>query len=163
MSSATAGQPWLNWCRRNVVLARLTLIWPPTHCRMALPQSGCQPPANGWCSIIGGGYSTGADSIDLTETVHPSYRQVAEQVYQAIPGLGLCGVDIIATDWSQPATADNHIVVEVNSRPAIGAHHFPWEGKPRDVAGAIVDACLNSIDEKAAPLATRAGMDCSQG
>lgn len=110
-----------------------------------------------------GGYSTGADSIDLTETVHPSYRQVAEQVYQAIPGLGLCGVDIIATDWSQPATADNHIVVEVNSRPAIGAHHFPWEGKPRDVAGAIVDACLNSIDEKAAPLATRAGMDCSQG
>ena len=94
-----------------------------------------------------GGYSSGADSVDLTDTVHPSYRQIAERAYAAIPHLGLAGIDIIATDWSQPAAPDNHIVVEVNSRPAIGAHHFPWEGKPRDVAAAIVDACLGVEDD----------------
>lgn len=92
-----------------------------------------------------GGYSTGADSVDMTDMVHPGYRLVAEQAYAALPGLGLCGVDIIAADWAQPPAAGNHIVVEVNSRPAIGAHHFPWDGKPRDAAGAIVDACLRRV------------------
>ena len=87
-----------------------------------------------------GGFSTGADSVDLTEHVHPSYLDVAAHAAAAIPGLGVAGVDVMARDWSRPATVDNHIVVEVNSRPAIGAHHFPWQGKPRDAAAAIVNA-----------------------
>lgn len=87
-------------------------------------------------------FAAGGDSIDLTDDVHPSYLAVAAATQRAVPGLGVAGVDIIAADWSQPATPGNHIVVEVNSRPAIGAHHFPWEGKPRNVAEAIVDACL---------------------
>ena len=89
-----------------------------------------------------GGFSSGADSLDLTDTVHRSYREVAERATRAIPGLGVAGVDIMAADWSKPAKRNNHIVIEVNSRPGIGAHHFPWEGEPRDVARAIVDACL---------------------
>ncbi|NDL57423.1 hypothetical protein [Phytoactinopolyspora mesophila] len=89
-----------------------------------------------------GGFSTGADSVDLTDVVHPTYLEVAGQAELAFPQLGVAGVDIIATDYRQPASPDNHIILEVNSRPAIGAHHFPWEGKPRDVARAIVDACL---------------------
>lgn len=67
---------------------------------------------------------------------------MSESDHLAFAGLGLCGVDMIATDWSQPAAAGNYIIVEVNSRPAIGCHHFPWEGKSRNVAAAIVDACL---------------------
>lgn len=89
-----------------------------------------------------GGLSSGADSRDMTEVVHSSWRRVAEQATYAIPGLGVAGVDIIATDWREPAGNHNHIVVEVNSRPIIGGHHFPWEGKSRNAAGAIVDACL---------------------
>lgn len=89
-------------------------------------------------------FSTGADSRDLTDDVHPSYLDVAGRAELAFPQLGLAGVDIIAADFTQPATPGNHIVVEVNSRPAIGSHHFPWEGKPRDVAAAIVDACFSS-------------------
>lgn len=88
-------------------------------------------------------WSHGADSVDMTDTVHPSYMTVAAAIQQAFPGSGLVGVDMIAEDWTRPAAAGNHIVVEVNCRPAIGCHHFPWEGKPRDVAGAIVDACLS--------------------
>lgn len=117
----------------------------PHLARFRLP-AGPQPdlvPKAGQRYVIDhrGGYSTGADSIDLTDTVHPSYRQIAERAYHAIPALGIAGVDIIATDWSQPATRDNHIVVEINSRPGIGAHHFPWVGEPRNVAEAIVEAC----------------------
>ncbi|MFA5712365.1 hypothetical protein [Mycolicibacterium sp.] len=88
-------------------------------------------------------FAAGGDSVDMTGHVHPTYLDVAAAAQQAIPGLGVAGVDIIAADWSRPAAPDNHIVVEVNSRPAIGGHHFPWEGKPRDAAGAIVDALLS--------------------
>lgn len=103
-----------------------------------------------WLEDVGGiaGRPTiwreGADSVDLTDTVHPSYLEIAGRAEKAIPGLGLCGVDMIAADWTQPATPDNHIIVEVNSRPVLGCHHFPWEGKSRDVAAAIVDQCLAS-------------------
>ncbi|AYY11927.1 ATP-grasp domain-containing protein [Actinobacteria bacterium YIM 96077] len=89
-----------------------------------------------------GGFSTGADSIDLTDDVHPSYVDIACRAERTFPQLGIAGVDIIAEDFTQPATPHNHIIIEVNSRPAIGAHHFPWEGETRDVAAAIVDACV---------------------
>jgi hypothetical protein len=87
-------------------------------------------------------FAAGADSVDLTDVVHPSYLDLAGKAEFAIPGLGLSGVDIIAADFTKPATADNYIIVEINSRPAIGSHHFPWKGEPRDAAGAIVSAVM---------------------
>lgn len=117
--------------------------------RLPTPAEPDRVPAAGERIVLDhrGGFSSGADSIDLTDTVHPTYRHAAERAYAAFPQLGLAGVDIMAADWSHPAAADNHIIVEVNSRPAIGAHHYPWEGKPRDVAGAIVQACGVPVDE----------------
>ncbi|WP_129669064.1 hypothetical protein [Phytoactinopolyspora endophytica] len=90
-----------------------------------------------------GGFSSGADSVDLTDTAHPSYLDLAGRAELAFPQLGLSGVDIIASDYTRPATPENHVIVEVNSRPAIGAHHFPAHGTPRDAAKAIVDACTD--------------------
>jgi hypothetical protein len=40
---------------------------------------------------------------------------------------------------SVPATDGNHHFIELNDKPDLKAHCNPGEGKPRDVAGAIVD------------------------
>jgi hypothetical protein len=84
------------------------------------------------------GISSGADSVDLTDTVDSSFKRVAEAAARAIPGLEPTGIDILARDFSRPATGENHIVCEINSAPGIGAHHFPMEGQPRNVARLIV-------------------------
>ena len=86
---------------------------------------------------VKGNFSTGADSIDVTDTVHPGFLEAAAA--KAFPGLGIAGVDIIAQDFAEPATPDNYIVVELNSMPAIGAHHFPGVGASRNVAVPIID------------------------
>ena len=88
------------------------------------------------------GFSSGADSVDVTDEVHPSYHDIAVAAVRAIPGMVIGGVDLLISDPAVPATADNHIIVEVNSQPAIGGHHFPVRGQARNVAGSIIDAGL---------------------
>ncbi len=87
-------------------------------------------------------FSDGADSADVTEVVHPTYHDVVARVGRAFPGLELAGVDLLAHDFEQPANPQNHVVCEVNSMPALGAHHFPGVGESRDVASLIVDHTL---------------------
>lgn len=93
-----------------------------------------------------GNISTGAESVDLTDEVHPSYLPIAEKAVAAMLGLGVGGVDIMSRDFSQPADLSRYIVIEVNSHPGIGAHHFPLVGQPRDVAAAIVDHVIRELE-----------------
>ena len=80
----------------------------------------------------------GADIVDATEAVHPSYSALVEQAVQKFPGLVLCGADVAVEDASEPASNANHHFIELNSSPGFEAHHYPTIGAPRDVAGAIV-------------------------
>lgn len=72
----------------------------------------------------------------ITDRVHPTYINMAEQAVAAFPGLGLAGLDVIAEDWSRPGEC---AVIEVNSAPGIVGHHHPKIGPSFDAAGAIVD------------------------
>ncbi len=81
----------------------------------------------------------GADAIDATEALHSSYSALAEKAVQIFPGSILCGVDVAIDDPAVPATAKNHHFIELNDGPGFSGHHYPAEGKVRDVAGAIVD------------------------
>lgn len=90
-------------------------------------------------------FSTGADSVDITDEVHPSFKAVAERAATAVPGIGVVGVDILAFDHLQRAQENNYIVIESNTRPCLGAHHYPVYGKPRNVAKIIVEYSLNKI------------------
>lgn len=92
-----------------------------------------------------GGISTGGESVDLTDDVHPSVKDVAVRATRAVPGLDVAGVDIITVDPQQPATAGSYVVCEINHDPGIDIHHFPVHGTPRDVAGAIVDHHLSQL------------------
>jgi D-alanine-D-alanine ligase-like ATP-grasp enzyme len=72
--------------------------------------------------------STGGDSVDVTEKVHPAFRKLAVKLTLDM-GLRLCGVDLmIVGDISQkPQT---YWVLEINSAP--GLDHYAKIGKAQE-------------------------------
>jgi D-alanine-D-alanine ligase-like ATP-grasp enzyme len=92
------------------------------------------------------GISSGAESADITDEVHSTFKDIAVRAMTAIPGLDIAGIDIIASDLAQPARRQRYIICEVNTGPGIGSHHFPMAGHARDAAGAIADLHLQWPD-----------------
>jgi cyanophycin synthetase len=86
--------------------------------------------------------SMGGVSVDVTDSVHASIRVACEQLAKVLR-MGVLAIDIVATDIAQPLTTVHGGVVEINSTPGIRMHHFPYQGKSIDVAGAIIDFAIN--------------------
>ena len=82
--------------------------------------------------------STGGTAIDLTDVVHPDNRLMAERAVQAV-GLDVGGVDFLTTDVTRSWKDVGGAIVEVNAAPGFRMHVAPSEGRPRDVAGAVMD------------------------
>ncbi len=83
--------------------------------------------------------STGGEAKDVTNTIHISYRLMAERAARFI-GLDVCGVDMVVQDLFVPATRKNCAVIEANAAPGIRMHQHPSYGESRDVADAIVES-----------------------
>ncbi len=81
--------------------------------------------------------STGGVAVDVTDEAHPSQLETAVLAARIV-GLDVAGVDLVTPDISLPFDQDSAII-EVNAAPGIRMHHYPSEGKPRQVAEAIVD------------------------
>ncbi|MDD4781650.1 MAG: CapA family protein [Tissierellia bacterium] len=92
-----------------------------------------------------GGLGTGAENIEVTDKVHPLFKKIAEKAVNSIPGLFISGVDILAHNHFKEPNDKNYTIVEVNSRPGIGGHHFPVYGKPRNVSSIIVEQCIKRV------------------
>jgi D-alanine-D-alanine ligase-like ATP-grasp enzyme len=71
--------------------------------------------------------------------VHPSYLGIVKKACMSVPGLHFSGVDIVIQDISQPASPDNHWLLELNTSPYITSFYYPWKGNTVDVAGKILD------------------------
>jgi len=85
----------------------------------------------------------GAETIDITEKVHPQIARLAIKVAD-ICDAKVLGLDVLANDIAKAPSRKNLVtIIEVNPYPLIEMHHFPYEGKPRNVAGAIWDMVLN--------------------
>jgi cyanophycin synthetase len=82
--------------------------------------------------------SAGGMAIDVTDEVHPMTKTMSERISQII-GLNVIGIDLITTDHRIPLSDNNGGVIEVNAAPGFRMHVNPSEGKPRNVAGAVVD------------------------
>lgn len=89
--------------------------------------------------------STGANSQNITDEVHASMKGLAERVARAVPGSDVVGVDILATDHSVEAREDNYIIVEANTRPGIGDHHYPVFGRPINVCKLVAEHCVRRM------------------
>lgn len=79
--------------------------------------------------------STGGDSLDKTEEVHPFYKELAIQAVKAM-GVQICGVDIISNDFSKETK--DYAILELNYNPAIHIHCYPYIGKERNIAKIIL-------------------------
>ncbi|MDR2017167.1 MAG: acetate--CoA ligase family protein, partial [Burkholderiales bacterium] len=76
-------------------------------------------------------------SADVTENVHPENAALAVLAARVI-GLDIAGVDIVASDISQPLARQGGAVIEVDAGPSLLTHLRPASGKPQPVGEAIV-------------------------
>ena len=82
--------------------------------------------------------STGGTSTDVTDIMHPGNIFICERISRVI-GLDICGIDIMATNLSEPLESTGGVVLEVNAAPGFRMHLAPATGLPRNVAAPVID------------------------
>ena len=100
--------------------------------------------------------STGGTAIDLTDEVHPDNKAMAVRAVMAV-GLDVGGVDFLIDDISQSYKEIGGAIVEVNAAPGFRMHVAPSEGKPRDVAGKVMDMLFPAGTPARIPIAAITG------
>ena len=83
--------------------------------------------------------STGGDSIDFTDDIPDSYKQIAIKAAQAL-NVTITGLDMIIPNLTKDASDDNYAIIELNFNPAIHIHCHPFKGKNRKLNEKMMDA-----------------------
>lgn len=81
--------------------------------------------------------STGGDSIDFTDQISSSLKEVAVKAAKAV-GAEITGVDLITEDITGDAEG-NYGIIELNFNPAIHIHCYPYKGKNRKLGDKLLD------------------------
>lgn len=82
--------------------------------------------------------STGGDSLDVTDNVHPDFKSIAVAAAKAA-GAIICGIDIISSQIELKPDPKTYAILEINFNPVLYIHEFPYSGKPRFVGDKILD------------------------
>jgi glutamate--cysteine ligase len=82
--------------------------------------------------------STGGDSIDFTDDIPDSYKQIAVMAAKAL-GVRITGLDMIIQDHTQDAANASYAIIELNFNPAIHIHCHPYKGKNRRLNEKLLD------------------------
>ncbi|HOT13551.1 MAG TPA: bifunctional glutamate--cysteine ligase GshA/glutathione synthetase GshB [Bacteroidales bacterium] len=98
-------------------------------------------PANGEVVYLreNSNISTGGDSIDFTDEIPDSYKQIAIKAASAL-NVKITGLDMMIKDYYQEARPDNYAILELNFNPAIHIHCHPYKGKNRKLNEKLMDA-----------------------
>lgn len=89
--------------------------------------------------------STGGDSIDFTDDIPESYKNLAIQSAKA-SGAMICGVDMMIDNIEEEATKSNYSIIEINFNPAIHIHCYPYKGKNRKADDKILDLLFGNTE-----------------
>ncbi len=100
--------------------------------------------------------STGGTAVDVTETIHPDNKLMAERAIKAV-GLDIGGVDFLTTDITQSYRETGGAICEINAGPGIRMHISPSEGDSRDVGGAVMDMLFPPGAPSRIPIAALTG------
>lgn len=82
--------------------------------------------------------STGGDSIDVTDFVHPEFKTIALRAAKAASAK-ICGIDIISSAINETPDPERYAVLEINFNPVLYIHEFPYSGTARNVGDKILD------------------------
>jgi D-alanine-D-alanine ligase-like ATP-grasp enzyme len=145
IAELVAARNTLRMSTNNVVHKRI----PVDESLQVLEQQGFSRsyvPANGERILLRptANISSGGDGIDRTEVTPVSYKELAIACVKAVPELRVGGVDIIIRDFDSGSIENNCTILEINHNPMLSMHHFPWIGKPRDVAKTVVGILLGT-------------------
>lgn len=99
----------------------------------SIPRAGQTVPLKYTANI-----STGGTAVDRTDDIHYENIETAKRAARII-GLDIAGVDMLTTDIARPLEETGGAICEVNAGPGFRMHVHPAEGKPRDVAGAVLN------------------------
>lgn len=84
-------------------------------------------------------WSVGGTTADVTDDVHPDNEELFIRIAKVLKA-PIVGLDFIIEDMSRSwKEQERSGVIECNSMPFFDNHHLPFEGKVRNVAGAIWD------------------------
>ena len=100
--------------------------------------------------------STGGTAEDVTDVVHPDNVEMAVRAISAI-GLDVGGVDFLSPDISESYKDVGGAICEVNAAPGFRMHMAPSSGRPRDVAGPVIDMLFAPGSPSKIPIAAVTG------
>lgn len=83
--------------------------------------------------------STGGDSIDYTDDIPDTYKQIAIQAANALQ-VKITGLDMMIKDIAAQPTPENYAIIELNFNPAIHIHCHPYKGKNRKIYEKLLTA-----------------------
>lgn len=83
--------------------------------------------------------SSGGSAINVTDTIHSSWSDMAVRVSQQL-GLHVAGFDIITKNISIQMDTENVPLLEINSRPGLKIHEYPARGEPVHLAPLLLDS-----------------------
>ncbi|MBF0775678.1 bifunctional glutamate--cysteine ligase/glutathione synthetase [Streptococcus azizii] len=98
--------------------------------------------------------STGGDSIDVTEQMDDSYKQLAAEMASAI-GAWVCGVDLIIPDSTVPSSKEqpNCTCIELNFNPSMYMHTYCYQGPGQALTPKIIAKLFPEITDESAETA----------
>jgi cyanophycin synthetase len=100
--------------------------------------------------------STGGTATDVTDSIHPDNRAMAERAVRAI-GLDVGGVDFLSANIAESYKIIGGGICEVNAAPGFRMHIAPSEGTPRDAAGPVIDMLFPTGTPSRVPIAAVTG------
>jgi cyanophycin synthetase len=121
------------------------------YTRQSVPATGEMVPLRLTANL-----STGGTAEDVTDVVHPDNAEMAVRAIKAI-GLDVGGVDFLSTDITESYKDIGGAICEVNAAPGFRMHIAPSSGKPRDVAGAVMDMLFPPGTPSRIPIAALTG------
>lgn len=84
-------------------------------------------------------FGAGGEVHDVTDQISTANATLAVKACKVL-GLRLAGLDFLCRDISKSVQHTGGVVLEINQHPDFAMHHFPQEGKPRNVSRQIVRA-----------------------
>ncbi len=93
--------------------------------------------------------STGGDSLDITDDVHDSYKEVAVQMAKAL-NVNISGIDLIIEDISVPTTEHDpkYTLIEMNFNPAMNMHAYVYEGEGRRLSHDVINMLFPELPKR---------------